>query len=268
MSKEFFKQAATLQAAAMSTEEAPNGRISGNVCSFGIVQQNWTPTVCCPNCFDGALDWWRTNGFVAEGHDWDEMGVAMPRMIEQRGKFLYSEADFHSTPDAQTVRTKCQERLAAGLGVGLSVGFWIAEDGSHYFENGEDLLAWATGKGYDMSMFDTEDITAQEDGVRAISMVETLAEWSIVTIPANRLSYAADCNAAATPSVDELLSAVERSAKSKPISPGEKARLEAILSSLREEAPPEKSEAEPRDNRAHGLVKRTLALRTAGLRQN
>jgi len=205
--KQLVQQAVALKAAAIS-EASPGGRISGTVVTFGIIQQNWVPTVCCPGAFDGALDWWRTNGFVGLAHDWDE-GVAMPVLIEPRDNGLYSEADFHSTDDAQRVRTKCAERLERGLGVGLSVGFFVADGGSTWFNNGRELLGWASGTGYDMSKFDVEAISAHEEEIRAIHKVDRLVEWSVVTIPANSQSWASEVQARGPEAVEDALAVLE-----------------------------------------------------------
>ena len=65
------------------------------------------------------------------------------------------------------------------------MGFFVAEDGSQWFENGIKLLEFAKNNGYDLSMFDTATIGAVDDYIRAITKVARLVEYSIVSIPAN-----------------------------------------------------------------------------------
>ena len=79
--------------------------------------------VVCPGFYSNALEGFRKAGFVAVGHDWGGLPVAMPTLAEERKGELYCEAEYHSTPEAQAARTVAAERKAKGLDVGLSVGF-------------------------------------------------------------------------------------------------------------------------------------------------
>lgn len=164
--------------------------IAGAASVMGVMDRSWWNDVICPGAFTKAVAGFKANGFVAVGHAWDELPVAMPTVCEERGNSLYCEAVFHTTQDAIDARTICEERMAAGLSVGLSVGFRIAEDGCARFEKGEDLLAWARGKGYDMSLFDVAGIQAHEEDCRAICEIGELFEYSIVTVPANPAAMA------------------------------------------------------------------------------
>lgn len=141
--------------------------------------------VIFPGAYTEALPRFRKEGFVAMGHEWDELPIAMPTLIEERGNALYAECEFHSTDDAQEARAVCVERLAKGLSVGLSVGFLCSYEDCMVFETGENLLAFAAANGYDLSLFDRVGITAHKDWCRAILRVARLVEYSIVPIPAN-----------------------------------------------------------------------------------
>lgn len=166
--------------------KAEGNTIAGAASVLGVMDRSWAKDVMCPGCFDGALEGFRRNGFVPSGHDWSDFGkiVAAPTLIEQRGNRIYCEAKFHSTQYAQDVKTVCAERIAEGLSIGLSVGFTIAEDGAQWFNSGEDLMAWAKGKGFDMGLFDGE-IASYKDDCRAVHTVAELYEYSIVAVPAN-----------------------------------------------------------------------------------
>lgn len=159
--------------------------IAGAASVLGVMDRSWWNDVICPGAFTRAIAAFRANGFVAVGHAWDELPVAMPTVCEERGNQLYCEAEFHTTQDAIDARTICEERMAKGLSVGLSVGFRIADDGCARFEKGSDLIAWAVGKGYDMSLFDVAGISAHDGECRAIAEISDLFEYSIVTVPAN-----------------------------------------------------------------------------------
>jgi HK97 family phage prohead protease len=141
--------------------------------------------VIFPGAFTPALAGFRKDGLVLVGHDWDDLPVAMPTLAEERGNILYTEATFHSTDEGQTARTVCSERLANGLSVGLSVGFFTQPEGYQIFESGQKLLDFAQANGYSLSMFDVPGIKAHKGWCRAILAIKMLVEYSIVPIPAN-----------------------------------------------------------------------------------
>jgi phage head maturation protease len=125
------------------------------------------------------------SGFVAQGHEWGDLPIAIPVMAEERGRMLYTEATFHSHQDAQDARIVASERIAAGKSVGLSVGFFCGEDGCMWFESGVKLLEFARNNGYDLALFDVPSISQFDGWVRAIVKISRWVEYSLVTIPAN-----------------------------------------------------------------------------------
>ncbi len=140
--------------------------------------------VIFPGAFKKVIKSFLQTGFVADTHGWDMADlIAMPVSMQEQGNLLVSEAEFHSTQDAQNVRTKVRERLARNLSVGASIGFYTAKDGRAYFDNGEALLAYAEETGADLSLFDAKGIKAWGDWCRAITQVEKLYEYSIVPVP-------------------------------------------------------------------------------------
>jgi phage head maturation protease len=147
--------------------------------------------VIYPIAFGACLTSFLAAGFVADSHDWSKM-VAMPLDAHVDGNALVTESEFHSTPDAQDLRTKCMERMANGLAVGLSIGFSIAVGGCRMFANGDDLLAHAREMGCDMSLFDVAGISAWKSKCRGIWDISDLYEYSIVSVPANPLANATD----------------------------------------------------------------------------
>lgn len=162
----------------------PNG---GTLAGIASVMGNLDSAddVIFPGAYKDCLPQFRAQGFVAVGHDWEDLPVAMPTLIEERGNALYAECEFHTTDDAQEARAVCAERLAKGLSVGLSVGFLCSYEDCMVFENGENLLAFAAANSYDLSLFDRVGITAHKEWCRAILRVSRLVEYSIVPIPAN-----------------------------------------------------------------------------------
>jgi hypothetical protein len=154
--------------------------------------------VIFPGAFEEALPDFLKNGFVAQGHEWDDLPIAMPQVAEMRGRALYTEALFHSHQAAQDARTVARERLEAGLSVGLSVGFFCDwKQGQMDFENGQKLLDFARANGYDMNLFDTAALLAEESWVSGILKVARLVEYSVVAIPANPQAMAMSAKGAA-----------------------------------------------------------------------
>ncbi len=68
------------------------------------------------------------SGWLAVNHDWSKLPVAMVESASQDGKGLLVRAKFHSTPEAQAVRTTVRERLAAGKSVSASIGYKVLSD--------------------------------------------------------------------------------------------------------------------------------------------
>lgn len=68
------------------------------------------------------------DGWLAVNHDWNRLPIAMVEDASQDGKGLLVRAKFHSTPDAQAVRTTVRERLAAGKSVKASIGYKVLDD--------------------------------------------------------------------------------------------------------------------------------------------
>jgi hypothetical protein len=141
--------------------------------------------VIFPGAFRKCIKAFLASGFVADSHDWEWEGVcAMPVSMREQGNLLMTEWEFHGDEDSQALRTKCAERVARGLSVGLSIGFCCSE-GAAWFETGAGLLKYAEGLGADMSLFDAKGIKAWQAYCRAITEVDELYEYSLVPVPAN-----------------------------------------------------------------------------------
>lgn len=181
---------------ALKVAELSENTIKGAASAIGNMDRGGD--VICPGFFDGALEGFRKHGFVAVGHDWSGLPVAMPtKAVEQKGE-LYTEATYHSTVAGQEARTVAKERKDAGLDVGLSIGFSLRNDGFKMFRSGADLLAWLPENGYDLSDFDAGGITAWKGTCRALLKggCHELYEYSIVTVPMNPEALASDAKGA------------------------------------------------------------------------
>jgi phage head maturation protease len=155
--------------------------------------------VLYPGCWRSALRDFRSAGFVAIGHDWAALPVAMPLEAAERGGELVCKAEFHSTPEGQSARQVCMERMQRGLSVGLSVGFMPDYDGGvHYFESGKALLQHAEQSGAPMDLFDAAGIARCKGQCRGISRIAEFYEFSIVPVPANPKAVATAVKSIAT----------------------------------------------------------------------
>ena len=142
--------------------------------------------VLMPGCFKNAvLRDFLANGWVDCGHEWGEP-IAMPVSASMIGDELHSVAEFHSTEDAQRMRTKVLERIEKGLSVSVSIGFMPDYSKNQYFESGAELLKWLPENGYSEDQFDLPSIKAWKGSCRAIRSVLELFEWSIVAVGMNR----------------------------------------------------------------------------------
>lgn len=154
------------------------------------------------------------DGFIALGHDWDSMGIGYPVDAYEDDYGLFLKAAFHSDAEAQAVRKRVSERLAAGKSVSTSVGFFVRD-------------------------------YAIKDGIFEITKAE-LHEVSLVTIPANpqalvvgsKGGFASDIEAAvqaAQKAADRALARYEARAKeSRELSAANVAMLDDAVKSLNE----------------------------------
>lgn len=138
-----------------------------------------------PTVYTPILTEFNRDGFVALNHDVWALPIGYPTLTEERGRQLYTEFTFHSTPEAQAVRTVCKERLDAKKSVGLSVGFYTEYEFLFAFESGANLLTFAQNNGYNMALFDTAGLRAWDDWCLGITKISKLREYSVTPMPCN-----------------------------------------------------------------------------------
>jgi HK97 family phage prohead protease len=98
------------------------GVIEGYRSVYGVIDEGGDIVV--KGAFKDSLDEYLHSGFTAQSHDWDfkeAVGFPVEAYEDDHGWFVKSQ--FHSTPDAQAIRTKAKERLEAGKQVGFSFGY-------------------------------------------------------------------------------------------------------------------------------------------------
>lgn len=100
------------------------GEFTGYANVFGIVDDGGDKVL--KGAFKPVIGEFLKSGFVSWNHDWGTP-VAMPTAAVEDDHGVKISARFHSTPRAQEARQITQERLTAGLSMGLSIGYEVGD---------------------------------------------------------------------------------------------------------------------------------------------
>lgn len=112
------------QGSLAAMDEEGNGGFSGRASTFGELDS--VGDIVLAGAFAGTLGQFKERGFIAWSHNWDSpIGYIVD--AEERPDGLWIEAKFHSDAQAQDVRARTRERLAASKNVGLSIGYAIED---------------------------------------------------------------------------------------------------------------------------------------------
>jgi uncharacterized protein len=104
--------------------------VFGNVDRQGEIVQ--------PGAFSN-LDAFVQDGWGDINHEWEDLGIATIDAAEQDSIGLKVTGQFHSTEDAQRIRTKIQERMARGKSVKCSIGYRVV-DGATEVRDGKPIF--------------------------------------------------------------------------------------------------------------------------------
>lgn len=166
--------------------------------------------VIMPGAFSKkVMDGMVKDGWLDVAHNWGGEPVGMIDSVTVQGNELIIEASWHTTEDAQAQRQIVSERLSAGKKVSVSIGFRpdYENDGVKWFEKGADLLKWAEGEGYDMTLMDTAAIKKRQY-CRAIKSVSELFEVSICNVGMNPRAAATESKSLEIKSKATTISAI------------------------------------------------------------
>lgn len=159
--------------------EAGNGSFSGLGNATGILDRGYD--LVPKGAFDD-LDGLETSGFIANGHDWRGLPIAMVDKAYEDDEGLKIDVEYHSTQAAQEARTVVNERLAKGKEVGLSIGYEVKR--SRPFESVDALDEYCKEQGI---KFDRASAGTYNGYCRLLEKISVF-EVSIVTVPMNQLS--------------------------------------------------------------------------------
>jgi HK97 family phage prohead protease len=200
------------------TDEGP-GHISGYRAVFNEIDEGGDLIV--PGFFKDCITEYLEAGFTAHSHDWDfDKAVGYPMVAKEDDHGFFVDSEFHSTSDAQAVRTKAVERKKAGKRVGFSFGYSVSD--KSYIEAKdykEQLPLYIKPERLQANLLKAQKF----DRIRILKKGEVI-EDSIVTAPMNKLAMAtavksinaeskgmlAEEMAQTTPSTWEIESALRR----------------------------------------------------------
>lgn len=161
------------------------GTIEGYRSVFGVIDEGGDIVV--KGAFAKTLSEYLHSGFTAQAHDWDfKEAVGFPVDAYEDDHGWYVKSQFHSTPDAQLIRTKAKERMDAGKQVSFSFGYAVK---SHTHIEAKDYEAelpqYIKADHLTAMMKKAHEFTR----IRIIKEVEAI-EDSIVTAPMNKRAAA------------------------------------------------------------------------------
>lgn len=137
--------------------------------------------------FNGVLKEFLKSGFIAHSHEWNikDGVIGYPLEAHEDENGLFVKGKFHSTDDAQDIRTKMKERAEDGLDVGLSIGY---RGGAPVFVYPKDYEKELPK--YLKPEFVSEGLQKAKrfKSIRVLPKLTQLKEVSVVTSPMNILS--------------------------------------------------------------------------------
>lgn len=165
-----------------------NGYLEGYPTLWGVLDSYGDVVV--QGAYAKALPEFLSRGFNVQSHNWTYGGlIGYPVEAREDETGLWSRFAFHSTADAQDVRTKLKERKAAGLFNGLSIGF-ETEQATVLMPDqyAEELPKYLRADRLEQDMARAKKMPK----VRVVRGIYPLYEYSPVLTPAVKIAGAVD----------------------------------------------------------------------------
>lgn len=167
-------------------KDEDGGQIEGYGSVFNVIDEGGDIVV--QGAYANVIEQFLVTGFTGDSHKWgfgDSIGYPVSAYEDDYG--LYIVRQFYKTPDAQNIRQKVSERIAAKKSVGLSVGFIAQKVLTIYRAN----YAAELPKYIRPELLESQLLKAQSfPMIRVIQEVKYLFEDSIVCSPMNRMALA------------------------------------------------------------------------------
>lgn len=166
------------------SDEGP-GYIEGYRSVHSVIDEGGDLIV--PGAFKDCIPEYLSSGFTAHSHEWNfSEAVGFPVEAYEDGHGWFVKSQFHSTADAQAIRTKAKERMDAGKQVGFSFGYAPTEYTHIEAKDYETELAkYVTPE----NLAATLQKAQKFNRVRILKKVEAI-EDSLVTAPMNKRAAA------------------------------------------------------------------------------
>lgn len=122
----YFMERKFIDLKALKVSDDGSGFIEGYRSVFGEIDEGGDIVV--KGFFADGIPEYLQSGFTAHSHDWsfkEAVGFPVEAKEDEHGFFVKSQ--FHSTNDAQDIRTKARERMDAGKTVGFSFGYAVKD---------------------------------------------------------------------------------------------------------------------------------------------
>lgn len=157
------------------------GFIEGYRSVFSVIDEGGDIVV--KGAFADCLKEYLDSGFTAHSHDWDfDKAVGFPIEAREDDHGWFVRSQFHSTPDAQAIRTKAKERMEAGKQVGFSFGYAITDYTDIQAKDYEKELPNYVSKD---ALEESLTKAKKFDRIRILKKVNAI-EDSLVTAPMNK----------------------------------------------------------------------------------
>lgn len=105
--------------------DTPTGGFEAYASTFGNIDRHGDRIM--QGAFSEDLPRFLRDGFIAVGHDWNVMGIGYPTEAREDAIGLFLAAQYHGDPEAQLIRKRVNERIAAGKSQAVSIGFFIRD---------------------------------------------------------------------------------------------------------------------------------------------
>lgn len=157
---------ATVKLAEFKAKTSGNGGFEGYGSVFGV-RDDGGDTVL-KGAYASGIDSFKQRGFIGLGHDWTGLPIGYVADAKEDDIGLQIATEYHSTAQAQDARKVAQERMEAGKGVYLSIGYSVEPGGSYYSEDGATRFL-TNLKLYEVSQVNVPMLSVAEvTGVKAV----------------------------------------------------------------------------------------------------